>query len=100
MADPVRLGRRCNAAVRALIALPASTPSLRLLADQTAEVLAGMSDALEGLALLVAAPGRARPRGGRIRLHVPDWLPSLVNAARAFVTIGCPFSKPHPPENA
>jgi uncharacterized membrane protein YccC len=88
MADPVRLGRRCNAAVRALIALPASTPSLRLLADQTAEVLAGMSDALEGLALLVAAPGRARPRGGRIRLHVPDWLPSLVNAARAFVTIG------------
>ena len=37
IADPVRLRRICEAAVRTLIALPAGTPSLRLLADQTAE---------------------------------------------------------------
>src|SRR6202040_1582204 len=34
--DPVGLRRICEAAVRRLVALPASTPSLRLLADQTA----------------------------------------------------------------
>jgi uncharacterized membrane protein YccC len=74
--------------VRALIHLPASTPSLRLLADQTAKALAGMSHALEGLALLVADPARARSPHHGLGLHVADWLPSLVNAGRAFVTIG------------
>ena len=88
MADPIRLRRLCEAAVRALIALPARTPSQRLLADQTARVLAGMSHALEGLALLVADPARARSRRHGVKLHVPDWLPALVNAGRAFVTIG------------
>jgi uncharacterized membrane protein YccC len=88
MADPVHLRRLCDTAVRALIDLPASTPSLRLLADQTAKALAGMSHALEGLALLVADPARARSRRHGLRLRVPDWLPSLVNAGRAFVTIG------------
>ena len=47
IADPVRLRGICEAAVRTLIALPAGTPSLRLLADQTAKVLAGMAQALE-----------------------------------------------------
>ena len=88
MSAPIRLRRLCDAAVRALIDLPASTPSLRLLADQTAKALAGMSHALEGLALLVADPVRARSRRRGLRLRVPDWLPSLVNAGRAFVTIG------------
>ena len=88
MADPVRLRRRCEAAVRALIALPASTPSLRLLADQTAKVLAGISDALNALALLADVPARPTPHGRGVRLRVPDWLPSLVNAGRAFVAIG------------
>src|SRR5215470_15298568 len=50
IADPVGLRRICEGAVRRLIALPASTPSLRLLADQTAEVLAGIAHALNGLA--------------------------------------------------
>lgn len=88
MADPVRLRRLCDAAVRALIILPANTPSLRLLADQTAKLLAGISLALDGLALLVAAPARPSSLRRGIRLHVPDWLPALVNAGRAFVTIG------------
>ena len=75
--------------MRRLIALPAATPSLRLLADQTAEVLAGISHALNGLALLVARSCPARSsRRGSVRLRVPDWLPALVNAGRAFVVIG------------
>ena len=88
MADPVRPRQACETAVRTLIAVPASTPSLRLLADQTARVLDGISDALNGLALLVAAPVSPVPRGSGFRLRVPDWLPSLVNAGRAFVAIG------------
>ena len=88
MADPIRLHRLCEAGIRALIDLPAGTPSLRLLADQTAKVLGGVSDALEGLALLVADPTRVRSRGRSYRLLVPDWLPALVNAGRAFVAIG------------
>jgi uncharacterized membrane protein YccC len=90
IADPTRLLRMCDAAVRRLVALPARTPSLRLLADQTAEVLSGISRALNGLALLVDDPARPvffRSRGSR-RLRFADWLPSLVNAGRAFVVIG------------
>ena len=90
IADPTRLLRACDAAVRRLVALPARTPSLRLLADQTAEVLGGISRALNGLALLVDDPTRPeffRSRGSR-RLRIPDWLPPLVNAGRAFVVIG------------
>jgi uncharacterized membrane protein YccC len=86
IADPTRLRRMCDATVGALLALPAGTPSLRLLADHTAEALAGMSHALNGLALLVNDPARPIPRRGR-KLRVPDWLPSLVNAGRAFVTV-------------
>ena len=88
IADPAGLRRICEAAVRRLIAMPASVPSLRLLADQTAEVLGGISRALNGLALLVDDPARPVPWGSRVRLRVPDWLPSLVNAGRAFVVIG------------
>jgi uncharacterized membrane protein YccC len=89
IADPTGLLRACDAAVRRLVALPTRTPSLRLLADQTAEALAGISHALNGLALLVADPAQpvARRGGGR-RLRIPDWLPPLVNAGRAFVVIG------------
>jgi uncharacterized membrane protein YccC len=88
MADPVALRRACYAASQTLLAQPAETPSLRLLADETARMLSGMSYAFDGVALLVDAPYR-RPSGHRgFRVSVPDWLPALVNAARAFVTIG------------
>jgi len=86
--DPVGLRRISEAAAQRLIALPAQTPSLRLLADQTSEVLAGIIRALNGLALLVDEPTRPVPYGRGIRLGVPDWLPALVNVARAFVVIG------------
>ena len=88
IADPTRLRQMCAAGVRALVAQPSGTPSLRLLADQTAEVLTGMSRALNGLALLVDDPARSVLRRRGLRVRVPDWLPSLVNAGRAFVTIG------------
>jgi uncharacterized membrane protein YccC len=88
IADPTCLRQMCEAAVQALIALPAETPSLCLLADNMAEALAGISHALNGLALLVGDPARPLPRRGGLRLHVPDWLPALVNAGRAFVAIG------------
>jgi uncharacterized membrane protein YccC len=88
IANPTWLRRACDAAVRGLAALPATTPSLRLLADQTAEVLAGMSRALNGLALLTdERVSSSRARGIR-RPRVPDWLPALVNASRAFAVIG------------
>src|SRR5208282_5905641 len=50
IADPIGLHRICAAAIQTLIALPAETPSPRLLADQTANVLAGIVHALNGLA--------------------------------------------------
>jgi uncharacterized membrane protein YccC len=89
-ADPTGLHQIYEAAVRRLIAFPAGTPALRMLADKTAEALAGLSHALNGLALLVADPARppvSRHRG-IFRLRVPDWLPAAINAGRAFVTIG------------
>ena len=85
--DPLAMRRVCAAAVRKLLAMPAASPSLRLLVDQTAQVLAGLCHALDGLAELVADPARRRS-SRRARLRVPDWLPCLVNAGRAFVTIG------------
>ena len=87
-ADPLGLLRVCDGAMRTLLALPAPTPSLRLLADQTAKLLAGILHVLEGLALLVDAPDRPFPGRHKFRVTVPDWLPALVNAGRAFVTIG------------
>ena len=88
MANPIHLRRSCAAAVRTLSILPAATPSLRLLADQAAEVLTGLAQALNGLALLVGDPARpVQPRRG-FRLRVEDWLPALINAARAFLAIG------------
>jgi uncharacterized membrane protein YccC len=86
-ADPRRLRRNCAAAVRALVALPADSPSLRLLADGTAEALGGISCALNGLALLSNSDkGAQQNRVARFR--VPDLLPAFVNAARVFIVMG------------
>ena len=88
MADPMTHRLACEKAVQTLLALPARSPSLQLLADETAKVLAGMARALDGLALLVDAPGHRRPGRLGLRPNVADWLPALVNAVRAFVMIG------------
>ncbi len=88
LGNPVGLRRIHDQGVAALNTLPADTPSLRLLADRTADVLAGVSCALNGLALLVGDFARPVPRRGGVRLHVPDWLPPLIDAARVSVAIG------------
>ena len=88
MEHPIRLHRACGEAIRALRALPTRTPSLRLMADQAVEVLAGVSHALIVLGLLVDDPARPPLLRGGIRLRVPDLLPPSINAIRAFVTIG------------
>jgi uncharacterized membrane protein YccC len=85
-ADPSRGRQAFDAAVRALIALRAETASLRLLADQTAEALVGISRALDALAIL-ADPRHAARRSRTARSRTPDLLPPLVNAGRIFVTI-------------
>jgi uncharacterized membrane protein YccC len=85
--DPLALHRICKEAVRTLIVLPAGTPSLRLLTDETAKVLAGMLHVLDGLALLVDSPHHPSPGARGFRLSEPDWLPALINAARAFLAI-------------
>jgi uncharacterized membrane protein YccC len=88
IAHPADLHRTCNEAVRRLLALRTSMPSLRLLADKAGEVLVGISQALNGLALLVGDPWPISRGRNVFRPHVPDWLPALINAGRAFVTIG------------
>jgi uncharacterized membrane protein YccC len=88
IADPLALRRVCKEAVQALMVLPADTPSLRLLTDETAKALAGILHVLDGLALLVDAPHHPSPRVRDFRLSEPDWLPALINAARAFLAIG------------
>ena len=88
IANPTSLRLACDEAVRVLSELETEAPSLRLLADQAAEVLSGASHALLALGLLVDDPASpVLPRRG-LRLHVPDWLPALINAARAFAAIG------------
>jgi uncharacterized membrane protein YccC len=88
IADTRSLRRHCQTALQKLLVLSAGTPSLRLLADETAKLLTGILHVLDGLALLVDAPGQPFSAHRRIQLSVPDWLPALINAGRAFVTIG------------
>jgi uncharacterized membrane protein YccC len=87
LADPIALRGVCAEAVHRLLAMPARTPSLRLLADESAKVLDGIVRALEGLTLLVDGPYRPSSDHRSVRPIVPDWLPALVNAARAFAVI-------------
>src|SRR6267154_6859386 len=84
--EPSRIRQACRMAVRALTALPNRTPSLRLLADRTAEALIGIRRALDGL-LLLADPARNIAGSRPAWFRVPDWLPALENAVRVFVTI-------------
>ncbi len=88
MADPALIHMSCEAAARSLREASPSTPARRLLADQTAGVLAGISDALNGLALLLAAPIDPFPKRRSVEIRVPDWLPGLVNGGRSFLVIG------------
>jgi uncharacterized membrane protein YccC len=74
-------------AARRLVALPAETPSLRLLCDRTAEGLLALRRAITGV-LVLDHPTLALTPRHVARLRVPDVLPALMNAVRAFLTIG------------
>jgi uncharacterized membrane protein YccC len=87
LSDPTRMRELCRVAIAALAQLPSRTITLRLLADQTAAAIAGFSQVLDGLALLAGDTTREHSAGRGIELHVPDWLPPLVNAGRAFAAI-------------
>ena len=88
IADPIGIRTISVAAIHKLIAMRAGTPSLRLLGDEAARVLAGLSRVLDALALLTANHTRRRAARRRLGLYVPNSLPALVNAARALVAIG------------
>lgn len=88
MADPIGLRSRCEAAIQRLLALPVTTPSLSLLVHQTAKLLTGLLQSIDALVLL-GGGGPSRPSSSRRTtwLSVPDRLPALLNAGRAFVTM-------------
>jgi uncharacterized membrane protein YccC len=86
IAEASKLRAAAGTAVEALTALPASTPSPRLLADQAAVALRGLSHALNGVALL-NDPTAAIRWSHHKKLRIPDLLPALVNALRAFLAI-------------
>jgi uncharacterized membrane protein YccC len=87
LSDPTRMRELCRVAIAALAQLPSRTITLRLLADQTAAAIAGFSQVLDGLALLAGDTAREHSAGRGFELHVPDWLPPLVNAGRTFAAI-------------
>lgn len=87
-ADPARLQATCAAAIQSLGDLPATTPSLRLLADKSADTLAGFSKALDGLILLLDQGARPVAPRRRMQIAVADWLPIVTKAIRAFLAVG------------
>jgi uncharacterized membrane protein YccC len=82
---PYQTRRSFLAATRALVALPNCDPSLRLLADEAARALLGLSRPLDASALLVGEPVRRFWRPWHA--DSPDWAPAALNAARTFVAI-------------
>ena len=77
----------CYATARSLTRFDAKTPSERLLADAGAVGMRGMARALHGLAGVID-PREIGGVKGWARLHVADWLPAFVNAARVLVAVG------------
>lgn len=81
-----RLEEVCEQSIRRLKAVTVDTPSGRLLADSTADVIAGFMRAIESLILL----DHGRPpktQSPARRFHVPEPLSAFLNAARAFVLV-------------
>jgi uncharacterized membrane protein YccC len=84
--DPVAVRDMCGIEARRVLQLPAADLSARLLMDGSARALCALERAANGM-VLVAKPGSERPdRGGRL-LHVPDFLPAILNALRAVIAL-------------
>ncbi len=84
--DPISLRADCLTAVRQMVALPAGTPSLRLLADSMARGLIAAWQTQGGLALLRGVH-RLSVRPMRCAFDRTGYLPPLLNGVRAFLTI-------------
>jgi uncharacterized membrane protein YccC len=67
--------------------MPSPNTTLRLLADQTAGLIAGLAQVLDGLILLAGDEVRENRADRGFGLHVADWLPPLLNAGRTFAMI-------------
>ncbi|HUO00019.1 MAG TPA: FUSC family protein [Bradyrhizobium sp.] len=87
LGDPARMRWFCRRAFDALVEMPSRTTSLRLIADETAVVIASLSSVLEALAVLAGDTARETVPGRGFELHVSDWLPALINAGRAVAAI-------------
>ena len=85
--EPKALREACWSAARSLISFNAKTPVQRLLADNAALGMLGMARGLNGL-IGVIDPRAIVGVRGTARLHVADWLPPLINAARVLVAVG------------
>jgi uncharacterized membrane protein YccC len=86
-ADPRNLRRIYRRTMRALTAAPIGGASKQLLFDHAASVLAGVSQSLCGLAVILGEPPSAQVFNGRHLMAVSDWAPPLINACRAFLAI-------------
>jgi uncharacterized membrane protein YccC len=85
--EPAELREACRSAARSLTRFNAETPVQRLLADNGALGMLGMAKALNGLTGVIDPRAIVGVRG-TARLHVPDWLPPFINAARVLVAVG------------
>jgi uncharacterized membrane protein YccC len=87
LSDPARMRGLCRTAFDTLVEMPSRTISLRLITDQTAVVISGLSRVFDALALLEGDTARESVPGHSLELHVSDWLPALLNAGRAVAAI-------------
>jgi uncharacterized membrane protein YccC len=85
--EPAELRDACCSAVRTLTRFDAETPMQRLLADNAAVGMLGMARALNGLTGVIDPRDVIGVRG-MARLHVADWAPAFLNAARTLVAVG------------
>ena len=85
--EPAELRGACCSAVRTLTHFDAATPMQRLLADNAAAGMLGMARALNGLTGVIDPLDVVRIKG-RAHLHVADWMPAFVNAARVLFAVG------------
>jgi uncharacterized membrane protein YccC len=86
-ADPQHLRLIYRRTMHALTAAPIGGASRQLLFDQATIVLAGVSQSLSGLAVLLGEPPSARVFIRSHLMAVSDWAPPLINACRAFLAI-------------
>jgi uncharacterized membrane protein YccC len=84
--DPVAVRDMCGIEARRVLQLPAADLSARLLVDGSARALCALERAANGM-VLVAKPGSERPDESGKRVHVPDFLPAILNALRVVVAL-------------